>query len=62
MAIGSILCRACQDESNDVRIVKIQARMWKLWLVENHKWMKKKKKMKTLDEKYDIQIMDELNK
>ncbi len=59
-----MLHRACQDESNDAKIVEIQAHMWKIWFIKNHRWMKKIKikenwRDQTLDEKSYIQIMDE---
>jgi hypothetical protein len=38
--VGPLLQEAYKDESNDARIVKIRAHMWKIWPVENHKWMK----------------------
>ncbi len=41
MVVGPLLHRACQGEFDDVRIVKIQTRMWKIWPVENYGWMKK---------------------
>jgi len=34
--VGLLLCRACQDEYHDVKIVEIRARMWKIWFIENH--------------------------
>ncbi len=70
MAIGFLLRKTWQDKFDDVRIVEIQTCLWKIWLTKNHGWMKifiqlwkkeenKNKGMKTLDEKYYNQIMDE---
>ncbi len=34
-----LLHKICEDKSDDVKIVEIQARMWKIWLIKNHEWM-----------------------